>query len=69
MDKNKFKFDFIVHGDGASALEKELISNGSTGNIMMSIHNQLLKDNVDSYVIWGRGRDANNKNEIRIKKN
>lgn len=39
-------------------------SNGSTGNIMMDIHQELLKQGIDSYVVWGRGRKAQNKNEI-----
>ena len=41
-------------------------SNGSTGKIMMNIHNELLNNNYDSYAIWGRGRCANNKNEIYL---
>lgn len=28
----------------------------ATGNIMMNIHNTLLEQGYDSYVIWGRGR-------------
>lgn len=39
-------------------------SNGSTGKIMMSIHNELLNQGIESYVVWGRGRKSNNKNEI-----
>ena len=39
-------------------------SNGSTGKIMMSIHNELLKEGHESYVVWGRGRKSQNKNEI-----
>jgi putative colanic acid biosynthesis glycosyltransferase len=39
-------------------------SNGSTGSIMMNIHNELLKNNIDSYVVWGRGRKSNNNHEI-----
>ena len=39
-------------------------SNGSTGNIMMNIHKELLKKGVDSYVVWGRGRKTQNQNEI-----
>lgn len=39
-------------------------SNGSTGNIMMNIHKELLKKGVDSYVVWGRGRKSQNQNEI-----
>lgn len=40
------------------------VPNGSTGSIMMSIHKQLLKDGYDSYVVWGRGRKAQNDREI-----
>lgn len=39
-------------------------SNKSTGTIMMSIHDALLNEGIESYVVWGRGRKANNKNEI-----
>ena len=38
----------------------------ATGNIMMSIHNALLECGADSYVVWGRGRDACNDREISI---
>lgn len=37
----------------------------ATGSIMMNIHNALLAKNVESYVVWGRGREP--KNEIEIK--
>jgi glycogen synthase len=40
------------------------VPNGSTGCIMMSIHKQLIKDGYDSYVVWGRGRKAQNNHEI-----
>jgi len=40
------------------------VPNGSTGSIMMSIHKQLTKDGYDSYVVWGRGRKAENDHEI-----
>ena len=36
----------------------------ATGNIMMSIHDELLNCGIESYVVWGRGRSAQNKNEI-----
>ena len=39
-------------------------SNGSTGKIMMNIHKELLKEGYESYVVWGRGRQAENDNEI-----
>ena len=39
-------------------------SNGSTGKIMMSIHKELLKQGHESYVVWGRGRKAENEHEI-----
>lgn len=39
-------------------------SNGSTGKIMMGIHNELVKKGYDSYVVWGRGRKSNNNHEI-----
>ena len=38
----------------------------ATGNIMMNIHNQLLEEQYDSYVFWGRGRAAQNEREIAI---
>ncbi len=40
--------------------------NKATGNIMMNIHNYLLKEGHESYVVWGRGRPAQNKFEISI---
>ena len=40
------------------------VPNGSTGSIMMNIHKYLQKNGHDSYVVWGRGRKANDENEI-----
>lgn len=39
-------------------------SNGSTGSIMMNIHNELINQGYDSYVVWGRGRKSKNESEI-----
>ena len=39
-------------------------SYGSTGKIMMSIHNELINHGYESWVIWGRGRKSNNIKEI-----
>lgn len=41
-------------------------SNGSTGKIMMSIHEALQNEGVESYVIWGRGRKSENKYEMNM---
>ena len=38
----------------------------ATGTIMMSIHNELLKEGHESYVVWGRGRESNNQTELSI---
>lgn len=38
----------------------------ATGSIMMNIHNELLKENIDSYVIWGRGRKEKNNYEYKM---
>ena len=38
----------------------------ATGSIMMNIHNKLLEEQYDSYVVWGRGRAAQNEHEIAI---
>ena len=38
----------------------------ATGTIMMNIHTKLLEQGVDSYVVWGRGRAAQNEHEIAI---
>ena len=35
----------------------------ATGNIMINIHRQLNEAGYDSYMIWGRGRNAENKHE------
>ena len=42
------------------------VSNGSTGKIMFDIHKELLKKNIESYVVWFDGRKANGKNELFI---
>lgn len=36
----------------------------ATGTIMMGIHSLLLAQGYDSYVVWGRGRKAENNHEI-----
>lgn len=41
--------------------------NKSTGNIMMNIHKALNGEGHDSYVCWGRGRNAESDHEIVIK--
>lgn len=41
-------------------------SNKSTGTIMMNIHKKLLDNGVESYVVWGRGRKAQDSTEIYI---
>ncbi len=35
----------------------------AAGHIMMNIHHELLKRGIDSYVVWGRGRNAENEHE------
>ena len=35
----------------------------AAGNIMMNLHRALLNKGVDSYVVWGRGRKAQNEHE------
>ncbi len=42
------------------------VPNGSTGKIMLDIHRALLNNGHDSYVIWGRGRNATNDHEIYL---
>lgn len=42
------------------------VPNGSTGGIMMKEHMELLAAGEDSYAFWGRGRDAENGNEMRF---
>lgn len=39
-------------------------SNKSTGTIMMNIHKKLLTEGIESYVVWGRGREAKDNTEI-----
>jgi putative colanic acid biosynthesis glycosyltransferase len=39
---------------------------GSTGKITKDIHMALLDNNIESYVCYGRGKDAKEKNVIRI---
>ena len=38
----------------------------ATGTIMFSIHNELIKKNVESYAVWSRGRNPIGKYEISI---
>ena len=38
----------------------------ATGTIMMSIHKELLSEGYESYVVWGRGREANDHTELSI---
>jgi len=38
----------------------------ATGSIMMNIHNSLLDQKIQSYVIWGRGRNPKDNNEIKM---
>ncbi len=45
------------------------VPNGSTGSIMMKRHYELLKQGVDSYVSWGRRRDAENERELNFGSN
>lgn len=40
------------------------VPNGSTGSIMMNIHRELSNQGHESYVVWGRGRNAENDHEI-----
>ena len=42
-------------------------SNKSTGTIMLDIHEALKKNNIESYVVWGRGRKARDEGEIYLK--
>lgn len=41
-----------------------IFPNLSTGNIMSNIHKRLLEEGIESYIVWGRGRKANNEHEI-----
>ena len=45
------------------------VPNGSTGGIMMKEHKELLAVGEDSYAFWGRGREAENANEMRFASN
>lgn len=45
------------------------VPNGSTGGIMMREHRELLAAGNDSYVFWGRGRDAENDHECKFASN
>ena len=42
------------------------VPNGSTGGIMMKEHHELLARGEDSYVFWGRGREAQNDHEMKF---
>lgn len=38
----------------------------ATGAIMLNIHRELLDENCNSYVVWGRGRQPENLSELSI---
>ena len=38
----------------------------ATGNIMLNIHDELLKNRIESVAVWGRGREANSNGEFSI---
>ncbi len=40
--------------------------NGSTGKIMTSINKALINSNIESYIMWARGKGKKSKNEIYI---
>ena len=42
------------------------VPNGSTGGIMMKEHRELLAADEESYAFWGRGREAENPNEMKF---
>lgn len=42
------------------------VPNGSTGGIMMKEHRELLAVGEESFVFWGRGRDAEDEHEMRF---
>ena len=42
------------------------VPNGSTGGIMMKEHRELLAAGEESYVFWGRGREAKKPNEMKF---
>lgn len=42
------------------------VPNGSTGGIMMKEHRELLAAGEESYAFWGRGREAENSNEMKF---
>ena len=42
------------------------VPNGSTGGIMMKEHRELLAAGEESYVFWGRGREAEKPNEMKF---
>ncbi|RGC45099.1 glycosyltransferase [Absiella sp. AM29-15] len=39
---------------------------GSTGKIVFDIHNDLLKNNIDSIICYGRGKKSNDENVIKV---
>lgn len=42
------------------------VPNGSTGAIMLKIHNERLLSDDESWVLWGRGRDGENEHECNF---
>lgn len=42
------------------------VPNGSTGGIMMKEHRELLAAGEESHAFWGRGREAENSNEMKF---
>ena len=35
----------------------------AAGNIMIGLHASMMAENIESYVVWGRGRAATTNNE------
>lgn len=45
------------------AVQISTFSYKAAGNIMMNLHRAMMKNGIDSYVVWGRGRKAENDHE------
>lgn len=57
-------FEINKSRDNMKIVQINTFPNKSTGTIMMEIHQKLQDEEIESYVVWGRGRKSNNKHEI-----
>lgn len=56
----------MEEAEGVKYVQINSVSYGSTGGIMLRKHCELLEEGFDSYVFWGRGREAKDDRECKF---